>query len=111
VTAKKPEMVHVIPYGCFLQSTRNHVLNECSENFEQILAVIQITLVSHPSLWPRSEIREYVFWRFHLVLPASAKRPATIAVLTGTVGRASKRSLVVRFTVSGPVPCVRPAWA
>ena len=28
-----------------------------------------------------------------------------IAVLTGTGGRASKRSLIVRFTVSGQVPC------
>jgi len=28
-----------------------------------------------------------------------------IAVLTGTGGRASKRSLMVRFTVSGQVPC------
>jgi len=28
-----------------------------------------------------------------------------IAVLTGTGGRASKRSLIVRFTVSGRVPC------
>jgi hypothetical protein len=28
-----------------------------------------------------------------------------IAVLTGTVGRASKRSLIVRFTVSGQAPC------
>jgi len=28
-----------------------------------------------------------------------------IAVLTGTGERASKRSLIVRFTVSGPVPC------
>ena len=28
-----------------------------------------------------------------------------IAVLTGTVGSASKRSLVVRHMVSGPVPC------
>ena len=27
------------------------------------------------------------------------------AVLTGTVGRASKRSLIVRFTVSGQAPC------
>jgi len=27
------------------------------------------------------------------------------AVLTGTVGLTSKRSLIVRFTVSGPVPC------
>ena len=26
-------------------------------------------------------------------------------MLTGTVGRASKRSLIVRFTVSGRVPC------
>ena len=26
-------------------------------------------------------------------------------MLTGTVGRASKRSLIVRFTVSGQVPC------
>jgi len=30
-------------------------------------------------------------------------------VLTGTVGRASKRSLIVQFTVSGPVPC-SGAW-
>jgi hypothetical protein len=30
---------------------------------------------------------------------------ALIAVLTGTVGRASKRSLIVRFTVSGQAPC------
>jgi len=28
-----------------------------------------------------------------------------IAVLTGTGGRASKRSLIVRFTVFGRVPC------
>ena len=28
-----------------------------------------------------------------------------IAVLTGAGGRASKRSLIVRFTVSGQVPC------
>jgi len=28
-----------------------------------------------------------------------------IAVLTGTGGRTSKRSLIVRFTVSGQVPC------
>jgi len=28
-----------------------------------------------------------------------------IAVLTGFGGRASKRSLIVRFTTSGPVPC------
>jgi len=28
-----------------------------------------------------------------------------IAVLTGAVGCASKRSLIVQFTVSGPVPC------
>ena len=28
-----------------------------------------------------------------------------IAVLTGTEGRASKRSLIVRFTVSGQAPC------
>jgi len=28
-----------------------------------------------------------------------------IAVLTGTGGRASKRSLIVRFTVPGRVPC------
>ena len=28
-----------------------------------------------------------------------------IAVLTGTGGRAGKRSLIVRFTVSGQVPC------
>ncbi len=27
------------------------------------------------------------------------------AVLTGAVGRTSKRSLIVRFAVSGPVPC------
>jgi len=31
--------------------------------------------------------------------------PRPIAVLTGAVGRASKRSLIVRFTVSGPAPC------
>ena len=36
---------------------------------------------------------------------AGAKRPATIAVLTGAGGRASKRSLIVRFTVSGQAPC------
>ena len=28
-----------------------------------------------------------------------------IAVLTGAVGRANKRSLIVRFTVSGQAPC------
>jgi len=28
-----------------------------------------------------------------------------IAVLTGTVGCASKRSLIVQFTVSGQAPC------
>ena len=28
-----------------------------------------------------------------------------IAVLTGAVNRTSKRSLIVRFTVSGQVPC------
>jgi hypothetical protein len=28
-----------------------------------------------------------------------------IAVLTGTVGLTSKRSLIVRFTVTGPAPC------
>ncbi len=28
-----------------------------------------------------------------------------IAVLTGTVGLTSKRSLLVRFTVTGPAPC------
>jgi hypothetical protein len=33
------------------------------------------------------------------------RRGPLIAVLTGTVGRASKRSLIVRFTVSGQAPC------
>ena len=33
------------------------------------------------------------------------KTEPLIAVLTGTVGRASKRSLIVRFTVSGQAPC------
>ena len=36
-------------------------------------------------------IRPYIFW--------------LIAVLTGAVGRAGKRSLIVRFTVSGRAPC------
>ncbi len=34
-----------------------------------------------------------------------AKRPETIAVLTGAVGRAGKRSLTDRFAASGQVPC------
>jgi hypothetical protein len=33
------------------------------------------------------------------------------AVLTGAVGFSSKRSLIEKFAVTGPVPGVRPAWA
>jgi len=36
---------------------------------------------------------------------AAIKNSRIIAALTGTVGRASKRSLIVRPMVSGPVPC------
>jgi len=78
---------------------------------DHLLHVIDVFLLGHLLL--NTELRWLEERKMSLIKHlelAAAKRggdhqPMLIAVLTGTVGRASKRSLIVRFTVSGRVPC------